>query len=104
MLDNRFVDFWTSDARSSYGYTGAELSRQFAVSQRHCEEHGQKKSALRGMLHTPIYLAMTIATQIDACKRSFSQFIGFPGGAWEERLCRGLERTLYIFCCNALQV
>ena len=28
-------------------------------------EHEQKNSALRGMLHTPIYLAMTIATQID---------------------------------------
>ena len=26
--------------------------------------HEQNKSALRGMLHTPIYLAMTIATQI----------------------------------------
>ena len=28
-------------------------------------EHEQKKSTLRGMLHTPSYLAMTIATQVD---------------------------------------
>ena len=27
-------------------------------------DHEQKKSALRGMLHTPIFLAMTFATQI----------------------------------------
>ena len=27
-------------------------------------EHEQNKSALRGMLHTPIYLAMTIAAKI----------------------------------------
>ena len=32
--------------------------------------HEQTKSALRGMLHTPIYLAMTIATQIGVCNRS----------------------------------
>ena len=40
------------------------------VSQWHCEEHEreheQTKLALCGMLHTPIYLAMTIATQIGA--------------------------------------
>ena len=32
-------------------------------------EHEQKKAALRGVLHTPIYLAMTIATQIGDTNR-----------------------------------
>ena len=36
-------------------------------------EHEQKKLALRGMLHTPIYPSMTIATQIGVCvKRSLN--------------------------------
>ena len=35
-------------------------------------EHEQKESVVRGMLHTPIYLAMTIATQIGVCKRSLT--------------------------------
>ena len=39
-------------------WSHADLSWRFVL-QRHCEEHEQKKSALRGMLHTPIYLAMT---------------------------------------------
>ena len=43
------------------------------MSQWHYEEHEQKKSALRGISHTPIYLAMTIATQIGVCKRKFTR-------------------------------
>ena len=32
-------------------------------------EHIEKKSVLHGMLHKPIYLAMTIATQIAAANK-----------------------------------